>query len=423
MTTFRSLRHKNFRLFFIGQGVSLIGTWMDQVAMSWLVYRLTSSAFLLGLVSFATLVPTFFFTPFAGVLADRWNRKNILLFTQTVAMGGAFLIAILTLTHLIEIWHIIVLGFLFGIITAIDTPARQSFLVVMVEDRQDLANAIALNSTLFNMARLIGPAIAGLTIAWVGEGVCFLLNGFSFLAVIVALLLMKIPKEGIIQKPQESGLRNLKDGILYIWRFRPILSILLLIAVMSFCGIPYSVLMPIFATEILKGGPHTLGILMGCSGAGALIGAMYLASRRTIRGLIRLMIYTGLLFGVGITLFSLSNVLWLSMTALVVTGFSMMVQIGGGNIILQTIVDEDKRGRVMSFFAVSIMGMAPFGSLLAGWLAKRIGVSLTVTLGGLFCVLGSLVFATQYNRIRRAIRPVYARMGIISTDILPHPKH
>lgn len=416
---FRSLRHPNFRLFFIGQGVSLIGTWMDQVAMSWLVYRLTHSAFLLGLVSFSTLIPAFFFTPFAGVLADRWDRKKILIFTQSLSMLEAFITAALTLTHTIQVWHIIALGLFFGVINAIDIPARQSFMVMMVEEKEDLPNAIALNSTLFNAARLIGPAVAGFAIAWVGEGLCFLINGFSFLAVIGALVMMKVPARRSPVSAEASGLRHLKEGIAYIRGFPPIAAILMLIAYVSFFGFSYAVLMPIFATQLLGGGPHTLGFLMGSSGCGALFGAIYLASRKTVRGLIRLMVWTGIGFGAAVAAFSQSTVLWVSMFFLVLTGFSMMVQMGGGNIILQTVVDEDKRGRVMSFYAMSLMGVSPFGSLLAGWVAKKYGAPQTVFYGGIICIVGAVLFATKYERIREFIRPVYMKMGIVPPEIVP----
>jgi MFS family permease len=392
---------------------------MAQVAMSWLVYRLTHSAFLLGLVSFSTLIPAFFLTPFAGVLADRWDRKKILVVTQTLSMLEALVMAYLTLTHQVQVWQIITLGFILGVINSVDIPARQAFMVMLVEKKDDLPNAIGLNSTLFNAARLIGPAIAGFVIAAVGEGLCFLINGVSFLAVIAALLAMKIEDRVVRPGNMASGWRHLKEGIHYIRGFPPIAGILLYIAFVSFFGFSYTVLMPIFATSVLQGGPHQLGFLMGSSGCGALGGAFYLASRKSVRGLMRLMVWTGLFFGASVAAFSLSVQLWSSMLFLVISGFSMMVQMGGGNIILQTVVDEDKRGRVMSFYAMSLMGVSPFGSLLAGWVAKNFGAAPTVFWSGLVCVVGAVIFATQYERIREHIRPVYRRMGIIPSEMVP----
>src|SRR5713101_2612297 len=354
---------------------------MQQIAMSWLVYRLTGSAFLLGIVGFASQLPAFLVSPFAGVLADRLNRHRMIIATQVLAMVQATALAILTLTGVIEIWHILVLSLFLGLINAFDIPTRQAFLLEMVKNREDLGNAIALNSSMFNGARLIGPAIAGVVIAAVGEGICFLLNAVSFIAVIAALLAMNIPPRH--KEDQRVGvLEGFKEGLLYAFGFSPIRSILLLLALVSVMGMPYTVLMPVVAGKILHGGPHTLGFLMGSIGLGALTGAMYLASRKTIVGLGRWIPTAATIFGSGLIAFSFSRVLWLSMLLLFVAGFGLMVQMASSNTILQTISEDNKRGRVMSFYAMAFMGMAPFGSLLAGSLASKIGVPATLSVNG-----------------------------------------
>lgn len=410
---FRALRYRNYRLFFGGQSISLIGTWIQRIAMSWLVYRLTNSAFLLGVVGFTGQIPTFLVAPFAGALSDRWSRHRILVVTQTLAMIQALVLALLVLTGAIEVWHLISLSIFLGLINAFDMPARQSFVVEMVEKREDLGNAIALNSSMFNGARLLGPSIAGVLIATTGEGICFLLNGISYIAVIAALLAMKIaPRKTETQNT--DVLQGLKEGFSYAFGFAPIRSILLLLGVVSLVGMPYTVLMPVFAKEILRGGPHTLGFLMGASGIGALVGAIYLASKKDVLGLERAIPLATSIFGIGIIAFSLSRVLWLSLAMMLLTGFGMMVQMASSNTILQTIVDDDKRGRVMSIYTMAFMGTAPFGSLLAGGLASKIGAPNSLMVGGLFCILGSLIFASKLSSLREMVRPIYASMGIIS---------
>jgi MFS family permease len=411
-STFRALNHRNYRLFFGGQGISLIGTWMQQVAMSWLVYRLTNSAFILGVTGFLGLVPTFLLAPFSGLLSDRLNRHHILITTQTLAMMQAFVLAFLDLTTLISVRYLIVLILFLGFVNAFDAPARQAFVVDMVEKREDLSNAIALNSFLFNGARLVGPSIGGILISLLGEGMCFLLNGLSFLAVIVALLAMKItPKKREAQRTQVW--QSLKEGFTYAFGFAPIRSILFLLGLISLMGMPYTVLMPIFARDVLHGGPHTFGFLMAASGVGAVAGAIYLASRRTVLGLGRIIVIASSIFGIGLITFSLSHVVWLSLLLLVLTGFGMMVQMASSNTILQTIVDDDKRGRVMSFYTMAFMGIAPFGSLLAGSLASQISAPNTLLIGGASCILGSFMFAKRLPLIRKLIRPIYLRKGII----------
>jgi len=408
----RALRHRNYRLFFFGQSISLIGTWMQQIAMSWLVYRLTSSAFLLGLVSFAANVPILLVAPFAGILADRWNRHRMLVIIQILAMVQALILAALVLTDSITIWEIMVLGVFLGVINAFDMPVRQTYVVEMIEHREDLSNAIALNSSMFNIARLVGPSIAGILIAAVGEGYCFLLNGLSYIAVIVALLAMRpaVQKIETVSAPIWPGL---KEGFQYSFGFPPIRSLLLLLSLVSIIGMPYTVLMPVMAKSVLHGGSHTLGFLVGASGVGALIGAIYLASRRSVRGLGKLIPTSAVIFGVGLITLSLSRQVWLSLVFMLITGFGMIVQMASTNTVLQTIVDDDKRGRVMGLYTMSIRGVAPFGSLLAGIIASAIGTPQTLLIGGLFCIAGGLFFARNLESWRSLVRPIYVRKGIV----------
>jgi MFS family permease len=409
----RALHHKNYRLFFGGQSISLIGTWMQQIAMSWLVYRLTGSALLLGIVSFSSQIPVFLLASIAGVYADRWNRHRMLVATQTLSMIQALILAFLTLYGTIQVWQIIALSIFIGVINAFDMPTRQSFIVQIVDRPEDLGNAIALNSFMFNGARLIGPAVAGILIGLVGEGVCFLINGLSFVGIIIALLAIRVPKRK--KAAHISRLwQELKEGYSYAFGFAPIRYILLQLGLMSFMGMSYAVLMPIFAKDILHGGPHTLGFLMAASGIGALTGSVYLASRQTILGLGRLIAYASFIFSMGIIAFSFSNILIVSLSMMFVAGFGMIVQIASANTILQSIVEEDKRGRVMSIYTTAIIGMAPIGNLFAGALASWIGAPQTLILSGLSCVIGSLFFVMNLPHIRKEVRPIYIKMGIIS---------
>jgi MFS family permease len=408
----RALRHRNFRLFISGQAISLIGTWMQRIAMGWLVYRLTGSVFLLGLVGFVGQIPTFLLAPFAGVIADRHDRYRIVIVTQVLAMLQAFILAFLVLTGAIEVWHIIVLGLVLGIINAQDVPARQSFFIEMVENKDDLGNAIALNSSIVNAGRLIGPSLAGILIALVGEGVCFLINGISYIAVIVALFAMTI-KPRKIEKKNGRILTDIREGFSYVFHFAPIRSILLLLSLVSLVGMPYTILMPVIARDVLHGGPHTLGFLMAGSGAGALVGAFYLASRSTVVGLGAWIARASFVFGVGLMLMSLSHEFWLSLSMVIIVGFGMMVQLASSNTILQTIVEDDKRGRVMSFYAMAFMGTAPFGSLLSGCLASAVGTLTTLFIGGCCCVAGSIFFAVNLPSLRKVVHPIYVKKGII----------
>jgi MFS family permease len=409
---FRALSYRNYRLFFFGQSVSLVGTWMQQVAMSWLVYRLTGSALLLGAVGFASQIPTFVVAPFAGVLADRANRQRLLIATQSVAMAQAFLLSYFVLSGTIQIWHIIVLSLLLGMVNGFDIPVRQSFVIDMVEEKHGLANAIALNSSMVNAARLVGPSVAGMLISALGEGACFLLNGVSYFAVLLSLVLMRVAP----RPPREvrrSLLYELREGVSYVTSFAPIRAILMLMALMSLMGMPYSVLMPVFAKDVLHGGPHTFGFLMASSGVGSLIGTVYLASRRSVIGLGNLITLSCGLFGAGIACFALSQTQSVSLFFLLFAGFGAMVQVAASNTILQTIVDDDKRGRVMSFFTMSFMGMTPFGSLFAGAIAGRIGAPVTVQIGGVACLFGALAFSASLPSLREKVRPIYQRLGII----------
>ena len=408
----RALQYRNYRLFFSGQSVSLIGTWMTRVATSWLVYRLTHSALLLGLVGFAGQIPTFLLGPFAGVWVDRWNRHQTLVVTQILSMLQSFALAGLALAGTITVTDVVWLSLAQGIINAFDMPARQAFVIEMVENREDLGNAIALNSSMVNAARLLGPSIAGVVIAAVGEGYCFLVDGFSYLAVIASLLLMRITAH---EQPrlQKAIWHELREGWSYAAHSVPIRSLLMLLALVSLVGMPYTVLMPIFAAQVLHGGAHTLGFLMGASGVGALAGAMFLAARRSVLGLGRIVPLAAAMFGAGLISFGLSSRLGLSLILMMFVGGAMMVQMAASNTILQTIVEDDKRGRVMSLYSMAFMGMAPFGSLLAGTLATKIGAPRTVMFTGSLCIAGAAWFAFCLPAIRKAVRPIYAGLGIL----------
>lgn len=408
----RALRSRNYRLFFSGQSVSLIGTWMTRIATSWLVYRLTHSAFLLGVASFAGQIPLFFLAPLAGVWVDRWNRHRTLVATQTLSMVQSFALAALALTGVITVWEIIALMLFQGVINAIDMPARQAFVIQMVDDRTDLPNAIALNSSMVNAARLIGPAVAGVLIAAVGEGYCFLADGVSYMAVIASLLAMRVPAR-VMGRARQRVLQDLAEGWRYVSQSPPIRSILLLLAAISLLGMPYTVLMPIFAGRVLHGGPHTLGLLMACIGLGALAGAVALATRRTVLGLGKVIPISAGIFGAALAAFGFSRALWISAALLLVAGFGMMRHMAASNTILQTIVEEEKRGRVMAFYAMAFVGMSPFGSLIAGAVADRIGAPLTVSISGALCIIGAGLFARDLPRLRTLIRPIYAQLGIL----------
>jgi MFS family permease len=408
----RALRHRNYRLFFGGQSVSLVGTWITRIATSWLVYRLTGSALLLGVVGFCGQIPTLILSPFAGVLVDRHDRHRILVITQVFSMLQSLALALLALPGIITVREILVLQLVQGVINAFDTPARQSFIVDMIEDRSDLPNAIALNSTMVNGSRIIGPSIGGVVIAAVGEGWCFMIDAISYLAVIASLIAMRVAK-----KPRREGvgdvLEELRAGLTYVVGSVPMRSALLLLALVATMGMPYTVLMPAIATDRLHGGAHTLGFLMTASGLGALAGALYLASRNSVLGLGRAMVFSTIAFGAGLMAFSQSKLLWLSLLLLPVVGGGMMVETASTNTILQTIVEERMRGRVMSFYTMAFLGTAPLGSLFAGLLADRIGASMTILLGGLACVAAGIWFGWRLPSLRALLRPIYVQKGII----------
>jgi MFS family permease len=406
-----ALKSRNYQLFFAGQGVSLIGTWMTQLATIWLVYQLTNSPLMLGVVGFTSQIPSFFLAPFGGVFVDRFSRYHTLIGTQILAMIQSLALAVLALTGTIQVWHIIVLSLFQGFINALDAPARQAFVPELVERKEDLANAIAINSTMFNGARLIGPAIGGLLIARVGASYCFLIDGLSYIAVITALLAMKI-KPWKVSVDNSNPLQRVKEGFVYAFSFPPIRAILLLSALVSLMGQQNTTLVPIFAEDILKGGAETLGFLMAASGVGALAGGIHLATRQTILGVGKLIAIAPAILGIGLIGFSLSRFLPLSLFAMLFVGLGTILQIAASNTVLQTIVEEDKRGRLMSLYTMSFLGMIPVGNLLGGFLATHLGASLTLIIDGIACIIGSIIFSRQLPALRQLVRPIYELKGI-----------
>src|SRR5579864_1864799 len=402
----RSLRHRNFRLFFGGQLISLIGTWMQNIAQAWLVYRLTGSSFLLGMVGFASQIPVFVLAPLGGTVADRHNRHRVVIGTQTASMLLALILAGLTLARVVQVWEIVVLAAALGVVNAFDIPARQAFIVEMV-GKEDLMNAIALNSSMFNGARVVGPAIAGVLVASIGEGWCFFANGVSYIAVIVGLLLMHVVR--IRRLHETSPLEHIIEGFRFVRRTLPIRDLLLLLGLVSLVGMPYSVLMPIFADKILHSGARGLGILMGATGVGALIGALMLAAKSGIRGLGTWVAVSTAAFGITLIVFSWSHVFWLSALVLVPVGMAMMVEMASSNTLIQAMVPDELRGRVMAVYSMMFMGMAPLGALFAGILADRLGSPLTVSIGAVACLAGAAVFWRRLPALR-----VEARQLIIA---------
>jgi MFS family permease len=410
----RAFRHRNYRLFFGGQFISLTGTWMQTVAQAWLVYRLTGSAVLLGFVAFSGQFPVFLFASIGGAFADRHRRHRILVITQTASMLLALYLAALTLTHQVQVWHVFVLAALLGLVNAFDIPTRQAFVVDMV-GRGDLINAIALNSSMFNGARIVGPAVAGMLVATVGEGWCFFANGISYIAVIAGLLLMKLKKPERVLLPG-SALTSIIEGLGYVGRTEPVRALLLLLGLVSLLGMPYVVLMPIFADQVLHGGAQGLGVLMGASGIGALIGALSLAARQGVRGLGRVIAFSAGGFGASLILFSLSRSFWLSAGLLLPVGFFMMVQMAASNTLVQAMVPDRLRGRVMAVHSMMFMGMAPFGALLAGTLAHRLGAPISVALGGAVCIIGAVLFWSRWPVFRREARQMIVAMQMAGGD-------
>ena len=405
----RALRHRNFQLFFSGQLISLIGTWMQSVAQSWLVYRLTGSALLLGSVGFASQIPVFLFAPLGGMTADRVNRRHIVLGTQVAAMLLAFILAVLTLSGKVQVWHVFLLASLLGVVNAFDIPGRQSFLVDMV-GKDDLMNAIALNSSMFNGARVIGPAIAGILVAKIGEGWCFFANAASYIAVIVGLLLMKVQSRR--RASNASPFEHMMEGFRFVNHTAPIRALLLLLGVVSLVGMPYVVLMPIFADQILHGGARGLGILMGATGVGALLGALTLAFREGVKGLGRWVAWCSAGFGASLVVFSLSHTFWVSVLLLLPVGYTIMLQMACSNTLIQVMVPDALRGRVMAVYSMMFMGMAPIGALLGGALADRLGAPLTVAIGGLASIGGACWFGLQLPKIRVEARRLIVAQAV-----------
>jgi len=409
-TTFRALNYPNYRKYFLGQIASLVGTWMQQVALGWLVYRLTGSAFLLGIAAFAGQVPSFILAPFAGIAADRYDRYKILIITQSLFMVQALVLAALVLLNIAGVTTIIILSLIQGVIMAFDAPARHAFVVRIVDRKDDIGNAIALNSTTFHASRLVGPPLAGFIIAVSNEGICFLINGLSYIMVITALLMIKVePHEH--QNSHKSAMRDIKDGFLYVFRSVPIKAILMMVAFASVIGMPYAVLMPVMARDVLHGASQTFGLLMGGAGLGALTGALYLASRKNARGLFRNLSIAPLIFGLGIIGFSISRSVELSLILLVTSGFGMMTIMASSNTIIQSVVDENMRGRVMSLYTFSFMGLTPFGNLVMGSAAQKIGTPATLFISGILCIGASLLFISKTRRIEPMLKDIYDRNG------------
>jgi len=412
----RALVHRNYRLFLLGQGISLIGTWMQQVALAWLLYRLTGSPALLGMISFASQIPSLILSPLAGVAADRWNRHRALFVTQGLSMIQSVLVVVVVYSGGDLVWKLVGLGFMLGLINAFDMPLRQSFLTEMVPDRQHLPNAIALNSSIVNGARLIGPSLAGLVITAWGESVCFLLNAVSYVAVLAALWGMRdLPVRVTTQ--HGSAIEGLKEGMAYAFRFAPLRVLLMLLAVMSFMAMSTSVLIPVFAKDLLRGDAHTQGFLMGSSGIGALAAALYLASRKSVLGLGRAILFAAFFYGVSLIAFSYSIQLIYSLPIMMVSGFCMMLLMASTNTLIQTITEEDKRGRVMSLYAMAFTGVAPLGSLFGGTLAAQIGAPATVRLCGAICIAASFSYGVQLPRLRSLVRPIYEAAGILPKPV------
>jgi MFS family permease len=397
----RALKHRNFQLFFAGQLISLTGTWMQNVAQAWLVYRLTGSSLLLGSVGFVSQFPVFLASPIGGIVADRYHRHRVVIGTQVASMVLAFILATLTLMHLVTIPEIFLLAALLGIVNAFDIPGRQSFLVEMV-GKEDLMNAIALNSSMFNGARVIGPAVAGILVAKIGEGWCFFVNAVSYIAVIIGLVLMRVPPRP--HRPQGSPVAHIIEGFRWVRDTAPIRALLLLLGLVSLVAMPYIVLMPIFADRILHGGARGLGILMGATGVGALLGALTLATRTGVHGLGRWIAFSCAGFAVSLIAFSLSRSFWLSTVLLVPAGFCMMLQMSASNTLIQAMVPDHLRGRVMSVYSMMFMGMAPFGSFFAGAIADRLGAPLAVSVGAIACLGGAAVFGMRLPKIRGEAR-------------------
>lgn len=406
----RAFRHRNFRLFYAGQAISLIGTWIQQIALSWLVYRTTGSGFLLGLVTFCSQIPMLIFVPLAGLLSDRYDRRKLMIAAYALAAAQALTLAVLTLTGAIRMWQILLLGFLYGVIMALETPARQSLISQMVNARDDLPNAIALNSVLMNGGRLIGPSIAGLLLVFISEGWCFLINAASFTAIIASAIMMRLPHRKAAGAHRSLS-HDLAVAARYAWQTRPIRLFLLLVALISLTASPYTVLMPIFARDVFGGDAHTLGFLVGSAGLGAVIGTAFLTTRPNVFELGKLVPFTSATAGVALMLVGLSKIYWLSLVFMACLGFGIIVTAASVNMMLQTMVDEDKRGRIISFYAMAFLGMAPIGGLIAGSLAGRLGAPATAMIDGTCCLLGALALMRGLPAIQADLHRALSRLA------------
>ncbi len=413
---FVSLKSYNFRLYFGGQCISLIGTWMQQIAMSWLVFRLTGSVFLLATVTFMAQIPILVATPYMSVFVDRFDRRKLLMLTQSLSMLQALLMAVLTLTGLIQVWHIMILSLLIGLINALDNPTRQSFYPSLVP-RDKLSNAIALNSAVINGSRLIGPAVGGVLIGLLGEGICFLLNGISYIAVIIALLMMRVMPQrgkGVKQKVWE----DIRDGFQYVVGNIPIRTLLLLMSVISFFGLPLMTFIPAYVKTILHGGSEMLGLLLSCIGVGSFIAALYLAARKSVLGLGKVVMLSGVLLGIGLSVMSFVSIPWVAAVLCLPIGFSVIAAVASINTLLQTLSREDKRGRVMGYMAMAFTGMAPVGSIILGTFEEFVGLQVIILLSGICCFLASLIFEYYRPVVRKYARPIYIDKGIIKEIVV-----
>ncbi len=411
LPTLRALHHRNFRLFISGQAFALVGYWMQSIAQSWLLYRLTDSATLLGVLGFASSVPILLLSPFAGIWSDRCNLHRVMFATQILEMAQAVTLATLALTGNLQPWHIITLSMLMGVLISVELPVRHAYLLELVGDKTDLPNAIAVTSLMGNCGRLVGPALAGLVIGWLGESACFAINAVSYSAVIISFLFIRVTPT-VRAAEHQAMWQGMREGLSYVWHSRPIRSLLLLLTALGLLGTPYISLMPVLVREVFHGGADQMGFMVGAGGLGAVTATLYLASRSSVRGLVRLLTWTALAAGIALALVAHVPLVWFAMPLLAVTGFGILVTSVSVNMIVQAIVDDDKRGRVMSLYTVSFMGVAPFGALAMGALADRIGVVATLTIAGTCCALGALILASRHAAIRRELGEAYARLGI-----------
>jgi MFS family permease len=412
---FRALRSRNYRLFFVGQTLSLIGTWMQGLAMSWLVYRMTGSAFLLGTVTFAQQIPMFLVSPVAGVFTDRVDRRKLLILTQSLQAAQALVLSVLVLAHVVQVWEVMALSVFVGVVNAFDTPGRQAFVIEMVDSREMLPNAIALNSTQFNIARLIGPAVAGLTIRFTGEGLCFLINAISFLAVIVSLSMIRVSPRAPRSESQQAW-EDFIEGARYVWAHQAIRSLLLLLAAVSFVSGSYQVLLPVYAKTIYRGDSATLGWLYAAVGAGALVSAVLLASRKSVVGLGRWIVGASATFSIGLGVFGLTSNVWLGFLVLSFVGFGAMLHMGSTNTLIQTVVEDRMRGRVMAFYAMSFVGTMPMGSLITGAVSQSIGPIVTLVGSGVLGVFATFMFYRSLPELRKTLRAIYVSKGIMQAE-------